>query len=93
MGKKRRKCRICRKNPVWRGGHVKHPGPVCKRCYHKHVWQDLPSERQKRREMKKQLTQGTMPEERHERAPDDQDEAQFIWPNDQPPSSYTPNGW
>jgi hypothetical protein len=39
MGRRRiRKCRICKKNPVWRGGDVKNPGPYCKRCYHKHVW-------------------------------------------------------
>ena len=35
--RKPRKCRICKKNPVWRGGDVKDPGPFCKRCYHKHV--------------------------------------------------------
>jgi hypothetical protein len=37
---KPRKCRICKKRPVWRGGDVKNPGPVCKKCYHKHVWPD-----------------------------------------------------
>jgi hypothetical protein len=36
--KKPRKCRICKKRPVWRGGDVKAPGSVCKQCYHKHVW-------------------------------------------------------
>lgn len=36
--KKQRRCQICKKNPVWTGGDVKNPGPVCKRCYHKHVW-------------------------------------------------------
>jgi hypothetical protein len=36
--KKPRKCRICKKRPVWRGGDVKDPGLVCKQCYHKHVW-------------------------------------------------------
>ena len=36
--KKPRKCRICKKRPVWRGGDVKDPGPVCKQCYHKRVW-------------------------------------------------------
>jgi hypothetical protein len=36
--RKPRKCRICKKSPVWRGGDVKEPGPFCKRCYHKHVW-------------------------------------------------------
>ncbi len=39
MGRRKpRKCRICKKSPVWRGGDVKNPGPYCKRCYHKHVW-------------------------------------------------------
>ena len=40
MAKRRkpRKCRICKKNPVWRGGDVKNPGPFCKKCYHKNVW-------------------------------------------------------
>ena len=40
VGKKRRqrRCRICKKRPVWTGGDVKNPGPVCKRCYHRHVW-------------------------------------------------------
>lgn len=40
MAKRRklRKCRICKKNPVWRGGDVKDPGPFCKKCYHKKVW-------------------------------------------------------
>ncbi|MGO8902895.1 MAG: hypothetical protein ACLQU5_31830 [Isosphaeraceae bacterium] len=38
MGKKQRRCRICKKRPVWTRGDVKDPGPVCKRCYHKHVW-------------------------------------------------------
>ena len=34
--RKPRKCRICKKRPVWAGGDVKDPGPFCKRCYHKH---------------------------------------------------------
>jgi hypothetical protein len=34
--RKPRKCRICKKRPVWIGGDVKDPGPFCKRCYHKH---------------------------------------------------------
>src|SRR5208337_2493381 len=38
MSKKQRRCRICKKRPVWTRGDVKDPGPVCKRCYHKHVW-------------------------------------------------------
>ena len=38
--KKQRRCRICKKRPVWTHGDVKDPGPVCKRCYHKHVWPD-----------------------------------------------------
>ena len=64
MAKKRiRKCQICRKNPVWRGGDVKNPGPYCKRCYHEHVWVDRPSERKRRREMKPQIEQGHSPEE------------------------------
>ncbi len=37
MGRKLRKCRICKKSPVWRGGDVKDPGPFCKKCYHKHI--------------------------------------------------------
>ena len=37
MGRKIRKCRICKKRPVWTRGDVKDPGPFCKRCYHKHV--------------------------------------------------------
>jgi hypothetical protein len=36
--KKVRLCRICKKRPVWVGGDVNNPGPVCKQCYHKHVW-------------------------------------------------------
>ena len=47
--RKQRLCRICKKNPVWRGGDVKEPGPYCKRCYHKHVWADRPSARKKGR--------------------------------------------
>ena len=27
---KQRRCRICKKRPVWIGGDVKNPGPVCK---------------------------------------------------------------
>jgi hypothetical protein len=38
MKKKQRRCRICKKSPIWTRGDVKNPGPVCKRCYHKHVW-------------------------------------------------------
>lgn len=38
MRKKQRRCRICKKRPIWARGDVKDPGPVCKRCYHKHVW-------------------------------------------------------
>jgi hypothetical protein len=30
---------------VWRGGDVKNPGPVCKKCYHKHVWPDRQASR------------------------------------------------
>ena len=36
--RKTRKCHICKKRPVWRGGDVKNPGPFCKKCYHKKVW-------------------------------------------------------
>ena len=40
MGKKRKQrlCHICKKRPIWIGGDVKNPGPVCKRCYHEQVW-------------------------------------------------------
>ncbi|MFI5456463.1 MAG: hypothetical protein ACHRXM_13520 [Isosphaerales bacterium] len=48
MSRKPRKCRICRKRPVWRGGDVKNPGPVCKQCYHKKVWPDLMAGQKKR---------------------------------------------
>jgi hypothetical protein len=43
--RKPRKCRICKKSPVWTGGDVKNPGPVCKKCYHKHVWRGGKSSR------------------------------------------------
>ena len=48
MAKRRklRKCRICKKSPVWRGGDVKNPGPYCKKCYHKHVWINRPGARE-----------------------------------------------
>jgi hypothetical protein len=45
-----RLCRICKKSPVWRGGDVKDPGQVCKKCYHKHVWAGRPAVRKERRE-------------------------------------------
>ena len=47
MAKRRklRKCRICKKSPVWRGGDVKNPGPLCKKCYHKHGWTNSPRAR------------------------------------------------
>src|SRR3954452_19532758 len=38
MKRKPRRCRICKQRPIWTHGDVKDPGPVCKRCYHKHVW-------------------------------------------------------
>ncbi|HEV3120636.1 MAG TPA: hypothetical protein VGY53_01975 [Isosphaeraceae bacterium] len=38
--KKPRRCRICKKRPIWTRGDVKDPGPACKRCYHKHLWPD-----------------------------------------------------
>ncbi len=44
--RKLRKCRICKKSPVWRGGDVKNPGPYCKKCYHKHVWINRPGWRE-----------------------------------------------
>jgi hypothetical protein len=41
MGRREhRRCRICKKRPVWRGGDVKNPGPYCKKCYHKRIWPD-----------------------------------------------------
>jgi hypothetical protein len=46
MGRKPRKCRICKKRPVWKGGDVKNPGPVCKKCYHKNVWPERVAARQ-----------------------------------------------
>ena len=53
MAKRRkvRKCRICKKSPVWRGGDVKNPGPYCKKCYHKHVWKYRPGSDDDRDEM------------------------------------------
>ena len=36
--RKQRKCRRCKKRPVWRGGDVKNPGPYCKKCYHQRIW-------------------------------------------------------
>jgi hypothetical protein len=47
--KKQRRCRICKKRPVWTRGDVKDPGPVCKCCYHKHVWPDRKVPRGRRR--------------------------------------------
>jgi hypothetical protein len=46
--RKPRKCRICKKRPVWIGGDVKNPGPVCKRCYHKNVWPERMSRRKQK---------------------------------------------
>jgi hypothetical protein len=45
--KKQKRCRICKKRPVWRGGDVKDPGPFCKKCYHKDVWSQKPPARRK----------------------------------------------
>jgi hypothetical protein len=42
LRRKVRKCRICKKSPVWRGGDVKNPGPYCKKCLQKHVWTGRP---------------------------------------------------
>src|SRR5215471_1400515 len=41
--KKHKRCRSCKKSPVWRGGDVKDPGPYCKRCYHKQTRPPLSS--------------------------------------------------
>jgi hypothetical protein len=46
VGRKPRKCRICKKRPVWKGGDVKSPGPFCKKCYHKKVWPNRMASRQ-----------------------------------------------
>ena len=35
---KQRRCRICKKRPVWIGGDVKNSQGTCKKCYHAHVW-------------------------------------------------------
>ncbi len=45
MARKQRKCRACKKRPVWRGGDVKDPGPFCKQCYHKRWRSARPSAR------------------------------------------------
>ncbi len=45
-----RRCRICKKRPVWKGGDVKNPGPVCKKCYHKHVWRERTAQAKAREE-------------------------------------------
>ena len=45
---KQRRCRICKKRPVWIGGDVKNSQGTCKKCYHAHVW----PERQRRRRQK-----------------------------------------
>jgi len=37
-----RRCRICRKRPVWIGGDVRDAQGTCKRCYHQFVWTDRP---------------------------------------------------
>ncbi len=39
-------CRICKKNPVWR--YKNSDGTVCKRCYHKYIWEDRPSAKKER---------------------------------------------
>ena len=51
MGRrKQRKCRICKKRPVWRGGDVANPGPFCKKCYHKRIWPEREAARRKKLE-------------------------------------------
>ena len=45
-----RRCRICKKRPVWKGGDVRNPGPVCKKCYHKHVWRERTAQAKPRKE-------------------------------------------
>jgi hypothetical protein len=57
--RKQRKCRICKKHPVWQGGDVKNPGPFCKQCYHKRVWPD----RMAARRNQPQLEAESIPEE------------------------------
>lgn len=54
MGRKLRKCRICKKSPVWRGGDVKDPGPFCKRCYHKHISPGRQRNRKERSQLESQ---------------------------------------
>ena len=41
--RKPRRCRICRKRPPWRYKNC--PPGICKRCYHKHVWEGRPAAR------------------------------------------------
>lgn len=43
MSRKLKKCRICRKRPIWQ--YRNSPGDVCKRCYHRHVWEGRASAR------------------------------------------------
>lgn len=45
MAKKRKQslCRICKKNPRWQ--YKNSDGTVCKRCYHKYVWEQRASAR------------------------------------------------
>jgi hypothetical protein len=43
---KPRRCRICRKRPVWI--YKNRPPDVCKRCYHKDVWPQRPAARMQR---------------------------------------------
>jgi hypothetical protein len=44
--RKPRRCRICRKRPVWTYKNC--PPDVCKRCYHKDVWPQRPAARKQR---------------------------------------------
>lgn len=40
---KQRLCRICRKRPPWKYKNC--PPDVCKRCYHKYIWPERPTAR------------------------------------------------
>jgi len=39
--RKPQRCRICRKRPPWRYQNC--PPGICKRCYHRHVWDGRPA--------------------------------------------------
>jgi hypothetical protein len=91
MSKRKRRlrlCRICRKNPIWHTVDVKHPGPVCKRCYHAHVWPDRPSERKKRKEMQRQAKFA----EELANTTNDPEELPAVLPDHEPPYRFSRNG-